>query len=127
MNELKLCQKYLKPFGVEFDIAEVQCANRAADLVFVRALIVVILRAKGYSLHATGRILNRDHASINHLEKHYENQPQEDHSRFKQIKAILQQQFESKSLGEQIKWHQDQMKRLIRELNERNKEMGLKL
>ncbi len=64
IKELEICHIILIEYGIEFNNSEILSSCRKKELVFIRALIMFILRKKGYSLEKTGSILNRDHATV---------------------------------------------------------------
>lgn len=70
-QELDECKKILSSIGLTFDINKIISSSRKTELVVARCLIVKLLRTKGYSLHKVGKIINRDHATVIHAEKHF--------------------------------------------------------
>lgn len=73
---LKECLDIVNHLGFNYNLFDVEERSRKAPIVLCRALIVFQLRQRGLSLNKCGDILNLDHASINHLEKHYKNNKQ---------------------------------------------------
>lgn len=114
-EDLAICQRYLARFSISFDIHEIQSPCRESELVFIRALIVFILRQKGYSLARIGKILKRNHTTIMHLEKYLDKKHRSD-KRFAAIKMdLLNSVFEADIL-KRIDYHRSEIERLKSQL-----------
>lgn len=110
-EELDYCKNLLKEQNIDFKYKEILGPSRKAELVFIRALIVIILRKKGYSLHKTGHIINRDHATIVHLQKYTRKQ-----GRNKKYFAIIKDLTIKINKGDalnKIEYHLDEIIRLL--------------
>lgn len=111
ITELECCKKILSNFNITFNIKDILSKSRKAELVYIRALIVVILREKEYSYSKCGAIINRDHATAIHLLKYDGPQGLESKTytnQVKEIKSIMKQG----NIEYKIAYHLKELERL---------------
>jgi len=116
LEELDYCSQLLKEHDIKFKYNELLSPCRKAELVFIRALIVIILRNKGYSLEKTGRILNRDHATILHAEKYTRKQGR--NKKYSSIIRAIRIKTGNVEAIEKMEYHLDELIRLTAKLDE---------
>lgn len=113
---LRECQETLSRFNVNFSIIDVISKSRAAEDVFVRALICYILKQRGYNLAQIGEVIGgRTHATVINALKYGEDEKQGSwryQQSYKQITGLLESISNKKSLDDLIKFHESEHKRL---------------
>lgn len=114
-KELEICHEILNEHNITFKDSDILGSSRLKEFVFIRALIVFILRNKGYSLAKTGQIINRDHATILHAEK-YDRKQGKDKRYAKIIKAIKNRERNNSIIGK-MEYHVNELIRLTVELD----------
>lgn len=111
----EICNKLLAKVGVKLNVDGVVGESRVKELNFQRALIVFILRHKGYTFSEIGAFLFRDHSTIINL-FNYLNKKQARDERFKYLKKTLSANIIEISIKKKIKYHEAQLKKLLKQL-----------
>ena len=85
---LDFCEKLLKKVGITLNIDKVLSRSRTTETNLERALIVFILRAKGYSFAEIGSYMYRDHATALNL-YNYRYRSKKEHIKYKEVVASV--------------------------------------
>jgi hypothetical protein len=102
----------LRGFSIEFEIEGIRSKSRDSNLVFIRALIVLILKNEKYNWFKIGQVINRDHATCINLYK-YDSKNQCRDPRYDEIKHIISCGFTESDIKAKIKMNDIERKRLV--------------
>lgn len=125
IEKLTECQKILSKYGINFQIQDILSPDRSKDLVYKRALIVSLLKARGYSLVKIAGIINRDHTNVIHLLNNYTKRTQGFNKDFIKIISRINKISAKEEINQQIMnhkelvlLHKNEILRLKRELKQ---------
>lgn len=104
-NDLSELDALLIAHGIGYSDEDIKGPCRDAELVFMRSIIAIFLKSKGYRLSAIGKWMgNRTHATIINLIKYGRKQGRD--PLHKEVLALL----EVSSFKKRIKYHENQIK-----------------
>jgi hypothetical protein len=112
----EICEKLLKKVGVKLNIDGVLSKSRIKELNFERALIVFILKSKGYTFGEIGSFMYRDHATAMNLYNYF-SRSQARGLRFEKIRKSLSIYILKEDIKIKIKYHESELKKLYNKLN----------
>ncbi len=135
LKVLEECQYLLLPHDIYIDIKQICGPSRTDMLIFRRALIVYILRQRGFTLTRIGELLDRDHTTIINLRKYadkkkkrfdYVKREHGEHryimfEKFEQITKQLKSGVFNQNISKRIAYLEKELKAAKAELNKPKK------
>lgn len=100
------CQRILLAHGIEISIDEIAGKSRVARINYHRALVVFMLRKKGFKLTYIGSLINRNHATVLNLIK-YSTRKQGRNPEYGEVVRNIENERLDISIERRIKIHEE--------------------